>query len=137
MKLKVGHRLAQERNSRDWAQAQMAEVLSVSPSAYGRIERGEISCEFEEILRFAEILKVPVQEFLPESILISNNKQNCQAGVIFGNVTFNGDPPKWTLQSEDDKEKEKFAVLIEKVQILENTVSQILNKLSQNEKDKN
>ncbi len=43
MKMKVGQRLFTAREERKLTQAEMAEMLNVSPSTYARIERNVLS----------------------------------------------------------------------------------------------
>jgi len=89
MKMKVGTRLFSERENRRLTQAEMAELLHVSPSTYARIERNETSVEIEQITHFAKKLEIPIQEFLPETISVNNsshqNNQNAQ-GLVLGNI---------------------------------------------------
>jgi transcriptional regulator with XRE-family HTH domain len=61
----------------------MAELLGISPSSYGRIERNESTTELEQLMFFSRTLNIPIQDFLPETTSINNN-QNGKAGIIFG-----------------------------------------------------
>lgn len=66
MRMKVGSRLYNERNERKLNQAEMAELLGVSTSAYARLERGETSAEMEQLAFFAKKLDIPFNDLLPK-----------------------------------------------------------------------
>jgi transcriptional regulator with XRE-family HTH domain len=50
-----GFRLAEERKRRGLTQAQLAEVMGVSPGRVSQIERGEV-CTLDSTVRFVEAL---------------------------------------------------------------------------------
>ena len=86
MKLKIGSRLQAIREERKINQDEMAELLSMSSSSYGRLERGDSSIPFEELNRISKVLSVPIQDLLPEIFSIYNNNNTNQSGLIFGNI---------------------------------------------------
>jgi transcriptional regulator with XRE-family HTH domain len=86
MKLKIGSRLQAIREERKINQDEMAELLSMSSSSYGRLERGDSSIPFEELNRISKVLSVPIQDLLPEIFSIYNNNNTNQSGLIFGDI---------------------------------------------------
>lgn len=65
----------------------MADVLAMSPSSYGRLERGESSASFEELIRISKSLGVQIHDLLPEIFSVHQNPTNSsQSGLIFGNI---------------------------------------------------
>jgi transcriptional regulator with XRE-family HTH domain len=86
MKLKIGNRLNAIRAEKNLSQLEMSEVLGISASAYSRLERGETSIEFEDLVRFATALDIDVQDLLPETLRINNHNNSNQSGLIFGNI---------------------------------------------------
>ena len=100
MKLKLGHKLLSIRDERRLSQNEMAELLNLSPSAYARIERNETSVEYDKLTTYAEVLGIPVNELLPDTIAITSKIDNSGygGGVIFGNQYF--------YTSETDRVKE-------------------------------
>jgi transcriptional regulator with XRE-family HTH domain len=86
MKLKLGHRLLQIREDRRLSQTEMSDLLSMSSSAYSRLERGETSLPFEDLPGVAQALGIGVQDLLPDTLTINNTNNTNQAGLIFGNI---------------------------------------------------
>lgn len=84
MKLKVGDHLEEIRKKKGLTQEVMGDLLSLSQSAYARLEQNETMATFEDIVRFAKILKVPVQDLLPEIFTIHNNPTDSANGIVFG-----------------------------------------------------
>lgn len=92
MKLKVGNKLLAIREERKINQTDMAELLSMSISAYQRLERSETFANYEQVMAFSKILEVPIQEFLPDTITISTRQdQNGHIGLVMGNIYNYGD----------------------------------------------
>lgn len=86
IKMKIGNRLLLAREERKINQAEMADILGVSPPTYSRLERNETSIELAQVLRFADILNIPVQDFLPETITLNNTKTQNGQGLVLGNI---------------------------------------------------
>jgi len=91
MKMRIGTRLLTAREDRKLSQAEMADLLGVSAPTYSRLERNENSVDLDQVVNFSKILKVPVQEFLPETITINGNNQNGQIGLVIGSVNHYSD----------------------------------------------
>jgi transcriptional regulator with XRE-family HTH domain len=108
--MKIGSRLAEARRQKDINQTDMADLLGVTTPTYSRLERNETSIDINQIVRFAEILDIPIQEFLPETVALHNtNNQSSQGGLIFGNIyTYNYSDKE--LQQENNllNEKKQF-----------------------------
>jgi transcriptional regulator with XRE-family HTH domain len=86
----------------------MAELLSVSPATYSRLERNETSIELENIVQFARKVNIPIQDFLPETLSFTNTTENGQGQFIFGNNYYYANPqiPPEILQELEDLRKE-------------------------------
>ncbi len=84
MKIKVGTRLMAVREDRRLNQDEMADLLGISKSAYSRLERNETMLTFDELTRYSQLLKMPVQELLPEIFTVHNNPSDHANGIVFG-----------------------------------------------------
>lgn len=85
MKLHVGDRLNSIRTKQGKTQEQMGEILSLSQSAYSRLENNETLASLEDLMRYAKLLKVPAQDLLPEILTIHNNPTENASGIVLGN----------------------------------------------------
>lgn len=117
MKLKIGEKLCRIRESKNLNQIEFAELLGMSKSAYGRLEKGDTFATLDQILFFSKQLEIPLQEFLPDTITFNNNNTG-PIGVNFG--TYN--------VYESDKEliesiKEQNKLLQDKIKLLEEMIS--------------
>jgi transcriptional regulator with XRE-family HTH domain len=127
--MKIGNRLALARDYRKINQSEMADLLGVSVPTYSRLERNETSIDIEQVVRFAKILEIPIQEFLPETITLHNtNNQNSQGGLVFGNIyTYNYSDKE--LQQENESLKEKMSGMESKIKNLEEIILLLKEKL--------
>ena len=98
MKFNIGTRIALIRSKRNLSQIEMSEILSISPSAFSRLERNETQVSLEEIPRFAELLKVPVQELLPEMFTVHNQPMLHSNGVVFCTNFYNFSNSKYNKE---------------------------------------
>lgn len=138
MKMKVGHRLFTAREERKLTQAEMAELLNVSPSSYARIERNETSLEIDTIVNIAKTLQIPIQEFLPDTISVNNssldNNQNAQS-LVLGNI-YNYNYSDKDLESEMKLKDKEIEFLKEKISLLETTIIDLRNTVAVLQKEK-
>lgn len=127
MKLKVGNRLFKAREDRKFNQAEMADLLSLSASAYARLERDETAADLEQLMQFSKKLQIPIQDFLPETFSINNNNQNghSHVGLLIGNIYNYSDKESNKIIEEKDKE---ILFLKEKIENLEKIISLLENK---------
>jgi transcriptional regulator with XRE-family HTH domain len=127
MKMKVGYRLFTAREERKLTQAEMAEMLNVSPSTYARIERNETSLEIDTIANFAKTLQIPIQEFLPDTISVNNssldNNQNAQS-LVLGNI-YNYNYSDKEIESEIKLKDKEIEFLKEKITFLETKIENL------------
>jgi transcriptional regulator with XRE-family HTH domain len=127
MKMKVGHRLFTAREERKLTQAEMAELLNVSPSTYARIERNETSLEIDIIANIAKTLQIPIQEFLPDTISVNNssldNNQNAQS-LVLGNI-YNYNYSDKEIESEMKLKDKEIEFLKEKNSFLEKEIENL------------
>lgn len=54
--VKIGNRIRQYRKAKHLTQEQVAEMLDISPSSYGRFERGIGGIQYERFVQLTEIL---------------------------------------------------------------------------------
>ena len=122
-KLKAHERLRRVREIRNMSQAEFAEMLGLSPAAYGRLERGETQTDFDQLQRFAEVLNVPISDFLPESIVFNNHPKNGYGNLVAGNcynyIYASEDQQAKELEQENAHLKEKITLLEDKISLLE------------------
>jgi transcriptional regulator with XRE-family HTH domain len=87
MKHRVGTKLLAIREERQLSQAEMADLLDLPTSTYSRFERNEASPELDKLVSFSNILGVPLQNLLPDSVAMTNQVNNAGygGGVVFGN----------------------------------------------------
>jgi transcriptional regulator with XRE-family HTH domain len=92
MKTRIGFKLKEIREDRKFSQADMADILALSQSAYSRLERNESSVELDDLVRYAKTLNVPIQDFLPETMHIHYVNQGGQGGpnLIMGDFHYYG-----------------------------------------------
>lgn len=100
MKIKIGTRLHSIRNEKKLTQDEMADILGIPSTTYGRIERGETSVQFDDLSKYSEALGLPIQDLLPEIFAIHNNHNQNQSGLIFGNIYNYYDRTEYTKELE-------------------------------------
>jgi transcriptional regulator with XRE-family HTH domain len=88
IKMKIGHKLIAARTTRNLSQAEMSDFLGIATTTYARLERNETSIDIEELMRIAEKLQMPIQDFLPETITINSNNQHGNIGLVIGNIYY-------------------------------------------------
>jgi transcriptional regulator with XRE-family HTH domain len=142
MKLKVGNRLFSAREERKINQTEMAKILGLSQSAYSRLEVNETSAEIEQIVNFAKLLQIPVQEFLPETCAIHSNNGNGQIGFVIGNsYNYSDKESLHTIELKDQELtflKRENQLLQDKIQHLEELLQVYKQqKATQNEENDN
>lgn len=65
---KIGSRISKIRKGKDLTQANMAEELGMTTSAYSKIERGDTNAPVNRLLQIAKVLEVDVAEFFAEPV---------------------------------------------------------------------
>jgi transcriptional regulator with XRE-family HTH domain len=127
MKIKVGNKLMSIREERKLNQNEMAELLGISPSSYGRIERNESSPDLDQLVQFSKTLNVPIQDFLPNTFSIHNNHNGGQAGIIFGTFNYFTDKNAEVVKMESENRLLQLEIthLKEKISWLEEKLKQL------------
>lgn len=124
--MKIGNRLAQAREERKLSQAEMADLLGVTPPTYSRLERNETSIDLDQVVNFSKKLEIPIQEFLPETISIYSKNQNSGQGFVLGNIyNYYSDAD---LQKEKENLENKVKLLEDKIKNLEKIISLLESK---------
>ena len=111
MNIKVGNTLNKAKEERKLTQTQteMAELLDVSTSTYSRLERNETSTALEQAVNFTNILQLPIQDFLPDTMSINHtNNQNGQVGFVIGNYYSYGNDQETAKKNQELEEKVKL-----------------------------
>ena len=124
MKLRIGTKLLAIREDRNMTQLDMADLLGIPDSTYARYERNETQIDYNKLVTFANKLKVPVHELLPDTVSINNNgndnSQSQGGGMVFGNQYFYfGDSVANSVILKENKElKDKIADLEKKMETI-------------------
>lgn len=118
-------RIMREKNK--WSQEEMAEKLSMSPSGYSKIERGETKLYLDKLEQIAQIFNVDVTELLSFNdknicVLISENSQS-SSNYYSGNesLLLENEKLKLSLSYKDQiiaQKDEQIASLKEIIQLL-------------------
>ncbi len=85
MKETIGKRIRKIRESKDYSQENVAAELSMTTSAYSKIERGITDAPTSKLLKIAEILEVDIADFFVD-VQKRTNKLN-EAGQVYGFAT--------------------------------------------------
>jgi len=128
MKMRIGTRLLSAREERKLNQAEMSDLLGVSPSTYSRLERNETSVELEQVVQYSKILQIPIQEFLPDTLSVNNSNheynQNAQ-GLVLGSIYNYNYSDKETILKEMAFKDKEIEFLKEKITLLEGKISDL------------
>ena len=65
----LGRRVRQERVARKWTQARLAKEVKLSVSFLGHVERGSRKASMETVVAIANMLQVPLEALLGDSLL--------------------------------------------------------------------
>lgn len=127
MKLNIGHKLFAIRTEKELSQAEMAYLLEIPDATYSRYERNESQVSYDKVAKFAELLKIPIQELLPDTMSIHGNTNHVGQGggaLILGNqYVYIGDS---IANSQLAKENEDLKT---QLRTLEQKLEEILGKL--------
>lgn len=133
--LSIGLKLKKIREANRKTQVEFAELLGVSPASYQRIERGETGLDVEELLRFAEILSIPIMDFLEDRITFNQLNEN-GSGVINNACNYHSSQSEseLALSIENKFLKEKIGYLEAHIKRLEEnyeTLAQLYDKANE------
>lgn len=65
----LGRRIRAERTARKWTQTTLANAVNLSVSFLGHVERGTRKASMETVVAIANVLQVPVDALLSDSLL--------------------------------------------------------------------
>jgi len=65
----LGKRIRTERSARKWTQATLANAVNLSVSFLGHVERGTRKASMETVVAIANVLKVPLELLLSDSLV--------------------------------------------------------------------
>lgn len=120
----IGEKLKALRKKRSLTQQDVAQLLTISHSAYAKIERGETDMTLNRLEEVAKIFGMTGTEImnLGDSISNSNNQNN--------NCSFIGDNSTITLPTNPDDIKQ----MSKKIEMLDLSIQKIVKRLEMLEK---
>lgn len=109
-----------------YSQDHMADQLGMTPSAYGKIERGETRIDVDRLKQIAEVLAVDVMDFLDENVIVAYN----------GDYSANSDNGVAIKSYRDSKQQAKvwermFEHLKEEITVIRQEKDQRLERLKE------
>lgn len=103
------------RENKNLTQEEMAEKLNMSPSGYGKIERGDIQLKFDKLERIANIFEIDVVELL---------MMDKDEGMVIQFLNSSGDNATANYYSSHD---DSLMIEIEKLKLTVQHHSQTIN----------
>ena len=82
MNTNIGNKLKKLRKQKGWSQEQVADYLSLSQSAYARMESGESSSWANNIDKICEIFEIEIEDFFKQDNIVINHNQQGGGGYI-------------------------------------------------------
>ena len=82
MNTRVGNTLKKMRKLKGWSQEQVADYLTMSQSAYARMESGESNSWANNLDKIIEIFEIDVEDLFKQDNLVINNNQQGGSGYI-------------------------------------------------------
>ena len=113
--MEIGTKIRQIRELKGLSQENMANELGLSVTGYGKIERNELSLNYERLLKISEILNVKLENLIGFERNIAFNNFNNSVEQQIGTYNF---PIEIKKLYED-----KIKLLEEKIKLLEEKVS--------------
>lgn len=83
--MEVGDKIKKYRELQNYTQSYMSNQLDISQNTYSKIENGQIKLTVERLQRIAEVLNIPMEEFLKnerQSITFNNSSVDKFNGYI-------------------------------------------------------
>lgn len=69
----LGKRIRLERFKNNWTQEKLAEMVGISPTYMGQIERGERSVPLDNVLKIVDTLDVSLDYLLQDSLTLKDS----------------------------------------------------------------
>ena len=94
----IGHKIRKIRESKGIKQQTIADLLGITQPAYQKMESGGTKIRFDDLVKIAEELKIPLEEFTKEEVAIHNiqyNKHESSGNVNFMHNTFENERKVW------------------------------------------
>ena len=104
--MKLNEKLRQLRETNNWSQEEMAERMSMSPSGYAKIERGETKLNIEKLQTIAQIFNIDIVD------LMTNDGKN-----IIVNINESGENTNTNYSNNSE-------ILAKEIEHLKNTIAQ-------------
>lgn len=122
----IGEKLKHFREERSLSQVEMSLLLGIPETTYSRYERSETKVDFNKLVSFAEKLKIPIQDLMPDTFTINYNNNTSEQGggaLVFGNQYF-----YFGENTTNKSLLEENQVLKEKLELLEQKLDELLGK---------
>lgn len=75
MNTSIGSKLKKLRKQKGWSQEQVSDYLSISQSAYARMENGESHSWASHLDKICQVFEIDIEELFKEDKIIINNNQ--------------------------------------------------------------
>ena len=90
--MKLNEKLRQLRETNHWSQEEMAERMSMSPSGYAKIERGETKLNIEKLQTIAQIFNIDIVDLMTndgKTIIVNINESGENTNTNYSNNSKN------------------------------------------------
>ena len=121
--LRIGKKIKQLRELKNYSQEHMATQLKMSVPGYGRIERNEVDVSIERASQIANVLGISLTELISfdENYIFNNYANNQNAFVINSELHLDDKKTLWELVEYLKKQLETKDALIKELLIGKNT----------------
>ena len=86
IKENIANNIVALRKSRDWTQAELADMLNYSDKTISKWERGESTPDVEMIYQMSQLFDVPIEYFFKENETITEEIKQKKQSIILRNV---------------------------------------------------
>lgn len=122
---KVYEKIKQIRELKNYSREYLANLLDISPRAYGKIESGETQLTINRLVEISKILGITPEEILGfDTSIIFNNGTNQQGGE-YNNTIYNKTEIKYVQDLYERLLQEKDL----RIKTLEEQIALLMNKL--------
>lgn len=117
----IGYKIKQLREQKQMSQENMAELLKMSITGYGKIERGEVNINLKRLKTIADTLKTSPEEILKNNGNVFNNYETANENSFSFFYEFSAKLEK--LHSDNYKlQEDKIELLLDKIEYLKTKI---------------
>lgn len=115
--MEIGTKIRKIREIKGFSQENVAEELGMSVTGYGKIERNEVSLNFDKLAKISEVLKVEIETIIgfDDKVAFNNFNNKVEQQIGYNNI-----PAEMKKLYED-----KILLLEEKIKWLEGKISSL------------